>query len=128
MASVTLTEAWFHVAADNSHIIRVFLTGASESNESPGGVRPYASGRRRWIGRTGHERTLSLEFKLADRSDADQLRTWQEAQTELMYRDPRGRKLWGHLADLPVEELAGVEDDVVDLACTFVTVSHVEAV
>lgn len=128
MASVTLEDLFLHEADDNSIFITAVLTGEHERTSKPGEVRRYAGGRLRSVTRAGSSQTLDVELRLADRADVDQLRAWVETGTQLMYREPLGRKLWGAVFGLDVKELPGVGGDVADVSFTFEQTSFTEAV
>lgn len=128
MATVTLEDLWLHEANDNTVYLTALLTGERETTSKSGEVRRYAGGRLRSVVRAGSSQTLEVELRLADRADVDQLRDWVEAGTQLMYREPRGRKLWGAIFDLDVTERPGVADDVADVQFTFRQTSFTEAV
>lgn len=128
MASVTLDDLYLHEATDNSVYITAILTGEREQASKPGQVRRYANGRLRSVSSSASPTELSVELRLADRSDVDQVRTWMQAHTLLLYREPRGRRLWGVLFDLTVEEVPGASEDFADVSFTFHQVSYEEAV
>lgn len=126
MASVTLEDAWFHLASDLSDSIRMDLTGESDDTARPVDVRRYAGGRVRAIVRPAAKKQLSLTFELADRADYDQLLAW--AGETVMYRDTRGRKVFGVYGVVSGVELPGVGDDVLNVTLSFSEVSVSEEV
>ena len=128
MATVTLDDLYLHDASDPSSYVVVSLSGEREQSTKPGEVRRRAGGRLQAVVRDGSFQALDVTAELAGRSDIDQLRSWHEAGTVLLYREPRGRKLWGVVLGLDVSEIAGVGADVADVSFTFLQVTFSEAV
>ena len=128
MASVTLTEAWIHLASDLSQSVTADLTGEGETVAPAVEVRRYASGRLRGISRAGASYSFSVRLEKAERADANTLRGWVEDGEELMFRDPLARKHWGVVTDMAIDEIAGTDGTFVDISITFLRVSHTEVV
>jgi hypothetical protein len=125
MASVTLVDAWFHLASDPSQYVVMELTGESDMTARPVSVRRYAGGRVRSITRPGVKKQLNLNFDLASRADMHVLEDWV-GQT-VLYRDPRGRRLWGVFAAVDEAEIPGAEDDTVNVNLTLLEVTFDES-
>ena len=117
MTSIAIDAAWFNLASDLTQSITMVLTGASDVTSRPVEVRRYAGGRVRSVTRPGTTKLLSLSFELADRADMYQLEDW--LGTTVLYRDPRGRRLWGVFAAVDEGELPGVGEDTVNVNLTF---------
>lgn len=126
MASVTLDALYLHEANDNATFVTADLTGESETMSKDGQVRRYAGGRLRSITRAGSFQELDVELELADRADVDTIRGWAEDGTLLLYREPRGRKLWGVLYELNVDERPA-SSDFADASFTFRQVTYDES-
>ena len=126
MAAVTLTDAWFNLAADLTQSITLELTGESDSSRRPVATRRYAGGRVRSITRPGTKAELSLDFQLASRADYEQLIDW--LGQPVLYRDPRGRRLWGVFSEVAGRERPGVDVDIIDVNLTLIEISYDEAV
>ena len=126
MTSIVVDAAWFNLASDLSQSITMVLTGESDMTSRPVDVRRYAGGRVRSVTRPGTTKQLSLSFELADRADMYQLEDW--IGTTVLYRDPRGRRLWGVFAAVDEGELPGVGADTVNVNLTFTQTTFDEAV
>ena len=126
MTSVTLTDAWFNLAADLTQSITMELTGESDMTGRPVQVRRYANGRVRAFTRPGVKKQLNLNFELADRDDMHTLEDW--VGKTVLYRDTRGRRLWGVFEAVDEAEIPGAGDDVVNVNLTLLEVSYDEAV
>lgn len=127
MTSVTIEDAWFNLASDLTQSITMVLTGESDMTSRPVDVRRYANGRTRAFTRSGVKKQLNLAFELADRADMLQLEDWI-GQT-VLYRDPRGRRLWGVYGAVDEAEIPGVADDgTVNVNLTLTEVTFDEAV
>lgn len=126
MAGVTLVDSRFSLLSDLTQTIEMELTGERDTSIRPVQVRRYANGRVRAITRTGVKKQLSLNFELADRSDYDTLIDW--IGQVVLWRDPRGRKVYGVYDVIEGRELPGVDDDVLNVDLTFLEVTVSEAV
>ena len=126
MTSIAIDAAWFNLASDLTQSITMVLTGASDMTSRPVDVRRYAGGRVRSVTRPGTTKLLSLSFELADRADMYQLEDW--LGTTVLYRDPRGRRLWGVFAAVDEGELPGVGEDTVNVNLTFTQTTFDESV
>lgn len=121
MASVTLEDAWFHLASDLATSTTAALTGASESAARPVEVRRYANGRLRQVTRPGVQQTLTVGLELVSRTTIDLLRSW--IGLLIVYRDPLGRLVYGVFGDLSVEEVSGADGTYANAALTIQQVS-----
>jgi hypothetical protein len=126
MTSIVVDAAWFNLASDLSQSITMVLTGESDMTSRPVDVRRYAGGRVRSVTRPGTTKQLSLSFELADRADMLQLEDW--IGTTVLYRDPRGRRLWGVFGAVDEGELPGVGEDTVNVNLTFSQITFDESV
>ena len=126
MTSIVIDDAWFNLASDLTQSLTMVLTGESDMTSRPVEVRRYAGGRVRSVTRPGVTKLLNLSFELADRADMYQLEDW--IGTTVLYRDPRGRRLWGVFAAVDEGELPGVGEDTVNVNLTFSQVTVHEAV
>ena len=126
MTSIVVDAAWFNLASDLTQSITMVLTGESDMTSRPVEVRRYAGGRVRSVTRPGTTKLLNLSFELADRADMLQLEDW--IGTTVLYRDPRGRRLWGVFGAVDEGELPGVGEDTVNVNLTFSQITFDEAV
>ena len=126
MTSIAIDAAWFNLAADLTQSITMRLTGESDMTSRPVEVRRYAGGRVRAVTRPGTTKELSLSFEHADRSDMHQLEDW--IGSTVLYRDPRGRRLWGVFGAVDEGELPGVGEDTVNVNLTFTQTTFDESV
>ena len=126
MTSIAIDAAWFNLASDLTQSITMVLTGESDVTSRPVDVRRYAGGRVRSVTRPGTTKLLSLSFELADRADMYQLEDW--LGSTVLYRDPRGRRLWGVFGAVDEGELPGVGEDTVNVNLTFTQTTFDESV
>ena len=126
MTSIAVDAAWFNLASDLTQSITMVLTGESDMTSRPVEVRRYAGGRVRSVTRPGTTKELNLSFELADRADMLQLEDW--IGSTVLYRDPRGRRLWGVFAAVDEGELPGVGEDTVNVNLTLSQTTFDEAV
>ena len=126
MTTVTLEDAWFNLASDLSQSITMELTGESDMTSRPIETRRYANGRVRAISRPGSTKQINLNFQLATRSDMHQLEDW--VGLTVLYRDPRGRRLWGVYGAVDESEIPGADDDTVNVNITLSEVTVDETV
>jgi hypothetical protein len=125
MASVILENGYFALASDLADLVVVPVYSVSENAAGDVETRRYASGRFRLIRRPGVQRIVSVTLQLAPRSDVDRLRDW--VGEVVLFRDPRGRRLWATFASIGVGEHQGPNTGFVDAELTLagVTVSEV---
>lgn len=126
MTTVTLEDAWFNLASDLSQSISMILTGESDMTARPVETRRYANGRVRAVTRPGVKKQINLNFELADRDDMHQLEDW--VGETVLYRDPRGRRLWGVFAAVDEAEIPGADTDTVNVNLTLQEVTYDETV
>jgi len=126
VTSIVIDDGWFSLASDLTKSVTMVLTGESDMTSRPVDVRRYAGGRVRSVTRPGTTKLLNLSFELADRSDMYQLEDW--IGTTVLYRDPRGRRLWGVFGAVDEGELPGVGADTVNVNLTFSQVTFDESV
>lgn len=126
MASVAIVDAWISLATDLTQSVTMILTGESDMTSRPVDTRRYAGGRVRAITRPGVKKQLNLGFELASRTHMHTLEDWI-GQT-VLYRDPRGRRLWGVYAAVDEAEIPGAEQDVVNVNLTLLETTHSEAI
>lgn len=123
--TVTLEDAWFNLAADSSQSVTMVLTGESGATARPTETRRYAGGRVRSITRTGSKRQTPVDFQLADRSDLNTLEDW--VGKTVLYRDPRGLRMYCVFAEVGWSEIPGVADDVINVNLTLTEVTFDES-
>jgi hypothetical protein len=123
MAQVILDELWIHDAADLSQHLRLILDAEDERAGADVQARTYAGGRVRMVSGPARPRSLRLRLDKVARADVDQLRAW--AGRLLLFRDPRGRKIWGFYDAVPITELLV---DLADVDLDVTEVTHTEAV
>ena len=88
--------------------------------ETTGEIRTYAGGRRRLIKRPGLTRTIEVHIPRTTRTQRETLAAWQ-AQL-LLYRDGRGRLMFGTYLDFPQEDQPGPGRS--DVGFTFQEITH----
>ena len=127
MTTVTLSGVWVSLASDLTQTVTMGLSGESDMTSRPVDVRRYAGGRVRSVTRPGVTKKLNLSFELATRTDMLQLEDW--VGLTVLYRDPRGRRLWGVFGAVDETEIPGVVDgDTVNVDLTLSEITFDEAV
>lgn len=87
----------------------------------------YAGGRRRSRTTPGRSRTLSLVLTFASREDAELLESW--LGLPLMYRDTKGRKLFGVIMQLQTDDMGyWTPAQNRRLTCDFTEITYTEEV
>lgn len=127
MTGVLLTQLWVHDASDLSNNIAVRFLDEGETWPIAAEVRRYAGGRFRAVSTPGVSRSIPMALKRSPRVDLHGLQDLIGTTARLvMIRLPRGRKLWGIIADLSSIERHSF--DVVDITFTVQEVTVDEAV
>lgn len=123
MAVVNLDTVLLAAQSDLSVLLELEVSSLDEQDAQPGQVRTYANGRRRSVTRAGISRTINLTFDVvADRASLDLLRSWRGQV--VLFRDPRGRKVWGVFYEIEIDENVAVDIAEVSLSLTELTVSE----
>jgi hypothetical protein len=122
LASVDLTGIWLALLSDletQLHFTKVKLS--SPEDEVPGEFQAFANGVIRLIRGSGKFRTVPVEILEVTREERETLASWQG---ELMlYRDSRGRLLYGTFLNLRTPELQG-SAGLCDASFDFGAVTH----
>lgn len=126
MTTITLEEAWFNLASDLSQYVALELSAESDVTTKRASLQSYTQGRRRSVTKVGTKKTISVEFAAATRAQAEQLEDW--IGEVLLYRDPRGRRIFCQFFDAPVEEIPGADTDVVNVSLTLHEITYNETV
>jgi hypothetical protein len=127
MASLTLTDTWFHDASDLTDNVNLGATRLSEVPASVAPVRRYAGGRFVLVTVPGIQKQYRLSFPAPTRTIVDTLRDWSGQL--LLYRDTFGRKMYGRFNAPTFTEKVGLASTVVaDVSVTFTEVTHTEEV
>jgi hypothetical protein len=125
MATVLLETVLLAPASDLATGVELDVSALSEQGGSRGEVRWRANGRRVSVSRAGRGVEIPLTFDVvADRPLLDTIRSWEGVP--LLYRDPRGRKVWCVFWQPDIEENVAV--DVATVSLTLQQVSFSEAV
>ena len=121
MASVELHHVWLHEADDHAENSRLRARNITATPERKVERRPRAGGRVQMISTPLRQRTVSFDAIQVPRTDID----WLDDRLGelLMFRDPRGRVLFGFLADLPTDEHLWTEKADLDLTFRAITYS-----
>lgn len=102
MAKVVLDRHWLHDAENLASHIACWAETPAVKETVDGEVRKYASGRMRTIVRAGQARTVDLTvFDLSD-ADYQLLRSW--LGKVVMWRDIRGRLIFGSFFSVKPED------------------------
>lgn len=119
MASVDLSEVWLHDAEDLASFVRVAVASIDVTPERAVERRRRAGGRLVVV--SGPARPVDVVFtgRHVSRDVLGTIEGWLGRR--LLYRDPRGRVLFGFIGDLPTEEL--VFTDRANIRVAFQSVS-----
>ena len=124
MAAVSLETVLLAAVSDPSTTLSLDVNSRSETDSLVGQVRAYAGGRQRSVARAGARRTVPIKFDvIANRPLLATLRSWKGVP--VLYRDPRGRKLYAVFFDLTIEEHIAVEIAKVSLTLSEITITEV---
>jgi hypothetical protein len=127
MGMVTLTEVWFHDAADLTDNIDLGANAFTELPTAKAPVRRFANGTTRLIIVPGVPKSYAVTFPWPARTDADWLR--DHTGELLQFRDTFGRKMFGRFEVLEVNEVPDPDETVVEsISLTFDEVTHTEEV
>lgn len=100
--AVDLDRIWIHDAVDPTSFVVAYSDRPDDTRDHAGDVRVYANGRLRTITRAVRRQTISITLVDVTTEEVDLLDSWMGALT--MYRDPRGRLLFGSYFSLDVTE------------------------
>lgn len=127
MASVTLDDMWLHDATDYSSYIRIPLNRmATIEGDVQGEVRRYAGGRLRFIRRPGDKDNLTVSLTMVPQATVTAIKNWSGKL--LMFRDPKGRKLFGQYSTVNMSEEPGPRELVRNVTFSFEEITESEEV
>ena len=117
MATVTLTQGFFHLSSDLSTYIDLPINSINASEVgSSGGIVDGINGRRRIVTRPGLASSYNFTLVMVDIADVEVFRTF--TNKEILYRGPRGRKFYGFISGLSFNESPGPTDKTRGLSFT----------
>jgi hypothetical protein len=126
MASITFSGVWLNAGDDLSNSLYLD-TAVSVSGDKArrGETRTYAGGRIRLITRPGTAASVDVTSDYTTRTSRD----WLESVVGelILYRDGRGRKLWGTILAVHATEVRGAAE-LVNLSFTVNEITHSEEV
>lgn len=125
MASVSLDALWIHLGSDLSTSLVLDLDGASVLPTRPLSVRTYGDGRQAMVVGPGRPQTADYRLEQVARADYEQLVEW--IGELLLFRDPRGRAIWGTYRQVLITDIAA-PDEIADVQLTVVEVTVEEGV
>ena len=128
MASVTLQYGYFHPTSDKTDELEIKVNSVTSTEaQSNASVRQSLTGRRRLITRPGLGNTYQINLVLVNiANDLAWLRT--HTNQELLFRDPRGRKAYGFIDALSLQETPGPTDATRGVSFTFSDITKTDAV
>jgi hypothetical protein len=122
VASIELTGIWLALLSDLAiqlHFTKVELD--NPQGQVPGDFRLYANGVVRLMTSVGKLRSVPVKLHGVSRTDRETLEDWQGQL--MLYRDSRGRILYGSFLDLGGPDKRGSEG-LADLSFTFTAITH----
>ena len=125
MTTLTLTTVAIAPVSDLTDILLIDPNAESETTTAPVQVRRYAGGRDRIVTTPGQTQTIAVSFPQVSRTQYAAL--LDLVGTLVLYRDQRGRAVYGVVADV-----TGTEWDAAnvlsDVSFTLTSVTHSEVV
>ena len=125
MPTLTLTSTCIAPVSNLSSTLLLDQYVESETVGSRVEVRTYAGGRRRVVSRPGETQTVSVSYRYMTRANYNAL-SLLVGQT-VLFRDQRGRVVYGVIADLSGSEWI-VADKVEDVSFTLTEITYSEVV
>lgn len=126
MTTLTLTELHIAPVSDLSDILTLNVRTESETFTTATGVRRYAGGRDRLIGRPGDSMTTTFTVLNVDRDDWLTLR--DRVGTLCLFREPRGRAIYGVVHSISGDEWRARETTLGSVSFTVQQVTYSEVV
>ena len=120
MASVDLGHVYLHDASDLETFLRFQTTDRTDARTRGGEVRTYAGGRRRIVTTPRRTQSIGVTLRMVTDDDLDQLEEW--AGRLLMYRDHKGRLVFGTFLTFDVADYKGGAEH--DVTLSFETATH----
>ena len=106
MAEITLIEMWLHPASDLATSLNVALNQFSAAEPSvAGSSEMFANGNLRYVRSVGDKTTIRVALVELTYDDFLILKGW--VGILLLYRDPKGRKLYGTFSKLNTSDKSG---------------------
>lgn len=120
MATVELSKVWIHRADDLAAAETFYSNKPGDDFVQDGEVRAYATGRLRIISRPAQRSGYRVNLRDVTDAQVETLKEW--AGQLLLYRDPRGRMIFGSFFTLTIDEYKAVDGN--DVSLTFQQVTH----
>lgn len=124
--TITLEEAWFNLANDLEQSVTLELSAEEEVTGKRATLQFYTQGRRRAVTKVGSKKTIDAEFSTCTRAQAEQLEDW--IGEVVLYRSPRGKRIFCQFFDVPVTEIPGADTDIVNVSLTLHEITYDETV
>jgi hypothetical protein len=121
MASLELTGVWLALLSDLDTQLHFTKVDLEPQGAVPGRYPTYAGGVVRLITRPGKRRSVPVTLRQVSREDRETLEVWQGQI--MLYRDSRGRILYGSFLNLGGPDKRGSEG-LADLSFTFTAITH----
>jgi len=104
----------FAPVSDLSDVLLISQTSETYVEARRSNVRTYAGGRRRVVSSPGETQSLSLSFSFLER--ADYFRLMDLRGIAVLFRDQRGRKVFGLFASISGQEDPDLSDGVFNVS------------
>lgn len=124
MAALVLARCFLLLATDPTQVLAFYSSSPDDKRSRSGGVREYANGRFRAVTGPGTARKLTRTAVGLSMDQLDLMDSW-EGQT-VLFRDVRGRKMWGSYFDLDVADAK--DRSGFDVTFTLQQITYSEAV
>jgi hypothetical protein len=126
MTTLNLVELWIAPADDLSDTLHLRIRDESETTAAPATIRRYAGGRDRLVSRPGETRAVTVKALNVDRDDYLELQ--ERIGTVQLFREPRGRRIWGIIQSVTGVEWRARADTLGDVSFTYTSVTVSEVV
>jgi len=124
--TITLTELFAAPVSDLSDTLSLRVRTETDQVVSPATIRRYAAGRDRIVTTPGETRRVTFTAVNVPRTDYDTL-TGRLGVLQL-FREPRGRRVWGTIIEIGGEEWRARADTLGSVQFTVISASYDEAV
>lgn len=125
MASIILDHLWIHRADDPADHLTLTLDAATPTAAVDGEFETFGGGRVRLRRGPGTRRTVEYRCEQVPRAAIEQLQDW--VGQVLLWRDPRGGRMYGAYLEQPTVWLPGGLE-VGDVTLTVTRIDRVEEV
>lgn len=126
MTILALTETAIAPLSDLSDVLLLPQSSEMVTHVAPSSVRVYAGGVRRIVSAPGEAEVVTVTFSRMDRTEYNSLLDILRAP--ILFRDQRGRQLFGVFSSISGEEMRRQPDRVMNVAIVVENITYSEIV